>query len=145
VNLTARPFIETLSHAHELSLNEWRTMVVLASHPGATARTVSDLTGLDKMSVSRAVASLDRRARIHKAGDPHDARRTQLRLSPAGEQLFRSIGVLAAERESLLLAGVDAAERLRFEQLVDRMIRSLALVDDAAAMPQAAEGPPDLP
>jgi DNA-binding MarR family transcriptional regulator len=140
VNLTARPFIETLSHAHELSLNEWRTMVVLASHPGATARTVSDLTGLDKMSISRAVASLDRRARIQRTGDPQDARRTQLRLSPSGEQLFRSIGVLAAERESLLLAGIDATERLRFEQMVDRMIRTLALVDDAASMPQASEG-----
>jgi hypothetical protein len=53
--------------------------------------------------------------------------------------------VLAAERESLLLAGIDATERLRFEQMVDRMIRTLALVDDAASMPQASEGSSGLP
>ncbi len=45
VNLTARPGVETLSHAHELTLDERRTMVVLANHPGAKARSVVRLTG----------------------------------------------------------------------------------------------------
>ena len=35
VNLTARPFVETLARRHRLSLNEWRVMIVLASHPGS--------------------------------------------------------------------------------------------------------------
>ena len=40
VNLTARPFVETLARTHQLSLNEWRVMVVLASHPGVAASDV---------------------------------------------------------------------------------------------------------
>lgn len=132
VNLTARPFVETLSHAHELSLNEWRTMVVLASHPGITARRVADLTGLDKMTVSRAVASLERQGRLRKASDPRDARRTRLWLTAAGDTLFRSIGVLAAEREQRLFAGFAAADRAQFERLIDQLIRALTLDDSGS-------------
>ena len=66
VNLTARPFVETLSRQHQLSLNEWRVMVVLASHPGVAAHEVAEITGLDKMSVSRALAALERRRRVQR-------------------------------------------------------------------------------
>ena len=34
VNLTARPFSESIGKAHRLSLNEWRVLLVLASHSG---------------------------------------------------------------------------------------------------------------
>ena len=54
VNLTARPFSESIGKAHRLSLNEWRVLLVLANHAGVAASDVATLTGLDKMSVSRA-------------------------------------------------------------------------------------------
>ena len=37
VNLTARPFVETLARAHQLSLNDWRVMVGAGQPPGLTA------------------------------------------------------------------------------------------------------------
>ena len=37
VNLTARPFVESIGKAHRLTLNEWRVMLVLAAHPGVAA------------------------------------------------------------------------------------------------------------
>ena len=40
VNLTARPFNEVIGKRHELKLNEWRVMVVLASHPRCFATDV---------------------------------------------------------------------------------------------------------
>ena len=59
VNLTARPFNEGIGARHQLSLNEWRVMTVVAGHPGCTASDVCARTGMDKMSVSRAIVSLD--------------------------------------------------------------------------------------
>lgn len=35
VNLTTRPFSESIGKAHRLSLNEWSVLPVLAHHPGA--------------------------------------------------------------------------------------------------------------
>jgi DNA-binding MarR family transcriptional regulator len=137
VNLTARPFMETLSRTHHLSLNEWRAMVVLASHPGVTARDIAEHTGLDKMSVSRAVAGLERRRRLRKKIDAADARRTQLWLSVAGQALFESIGALAAQREAQLFGGSTAGERKAMAKTIDRLIVALAS-EPEQARPHAA-------
>lgn len=126
VNLTARPFVETLSREHELSLNEWRVMVVLASHPDVAATEVAEHTGLDKMSVSRAIAALARHGRLDKAADATDARRTLLRLSSGGGALYRRIGALAAQREAELFGGVSAAELAATSAVMDKLIASLS-------------------
>jgi DNA-binding MarR family transcriptional regulator len=125
VNLTARPFVETLSHRHQLTLNEWRAMVVLANHPGVAASEVAHLTGLDKMSVSRAVAGLVRHGRLRKASDAADARRTLLRLSDEGLALFRTVGRQAGAREKQLFGGVSALELRQLDAIADRLLASL--------------------
>jgi DNA-binding MarR family transcriptional regulator len=125
VNLTARPFMETLSTTHQLTLNEWRAMLVLASHPGVAAREVADHTGLDKMSVSRALAALERQGRIVKSPDPQDARRTQLHLSADGRQLFDTIAPSAAQREAQLYVALDEADVAQMHRLADRLMAAL--------------------
>ena len=84
VNLTARPFVESIGRAHHLTLNEWRVMLVLASHPGSAAQEVVAHTGLDKMTVSRALSGLQRRGRLVRREDAADKRRALLTLSSAG-------------------------------------------------------------
>lgn len=145
VNLTARPFVETLARTHDISLNEWRAMVVLASHPGCAAHEVAEYTGLDKMSVSRAIAALQRHARIHKLADPDDARRICLRLNAAGQALFKAIGNQAALREVQLFQGFSAADRQQLGKSIDRLIAALnssapPLVTAAAQQSQRAPG-----
>ena len=125
VNLTARPFVETLAAAHQLSLNEWRVMVVLASRPDVAAHEVADATGLDKMSVSRALAALARHHRVERHADATDARRTLLSLNVAGRRIFESLGALAAQREAQLFRGFGRAERVQLTALVDRLAASL--------------------
>lgn len=125
VNLTARPFVETLSRSHRLTLNEWRVMVVLASHPGVAATDVVDATGLDKMSVSRAIASLARHRRLDRHTDTTDARRARLTLTPVGSALFVRIGSLASVREAQLFCGVTDVEQARMSRTLDRLIAAL--------------------
>jgi DNA-binding MarR family transcriptional regulator len=125
VNLTARPFMETFSREHRLSLNEWRVMIVLASHPGVAAREVVDATGLDKMSVSRAIAALARHRRVDKQSDPADARRTLLCLSRQGLALFEAIGHQGAQREAALFSGLASEEHAALARIIDRLIAGL--------------------
>ncbi len=125
VNLTGRPFVETLARRHRLSLNEWRTMIVLASEPGIAAHEIVEVTGLDKMSVSRAVAALTRQGRVVKRDDPLDARRARLELSAAGRRLYEQIGVFGRAREQQLFGGLDAAERAQLEALIERLLAAI--------------------
>lgn len=126
VNLTARPFNEHVAKKHRLSINEWRAMVVLASHPGCVATDVVELTGLDKMSVSRAVAALHQEGRLEKHGDPLDHRKARLALTPEGSRLFEEIGEQAKRREDQLFAGVSDAELSELDSTLDRLLAALA-------------------
>ncbi|TFY99845.1 MarR family winged helix-turn-helix transcriptional regulator [Ramlibacter rhizophilus] len=125
VNLTARPFHESVGKQHDLSLNEWRTMVVLASHPGVTATDVAECTGLDKMSVSRAVAALEKHGRLQRETDPRDQRRNLLKLNAQGMRLFRRIGATAKQREAQLFAGVSARELDMLGATLDKLLAGL--------------------
>lgn len=126
VNLTARPFQQRVGRQHQLTLNEWRTMAVLGARPGLTATQVADLTGLDKMAVSRALAGLQRNKRLHRHEDPTDLRRSRLHLSSIGKALYAEVLVQAHEREAELFAGLAADELQQLDATLDRLIASVA-------------------
>lgn len=129
VNLTARPFVESIGRAHKLSLNEWRVMLVLASHPGAAAQDVVFHTGLDKMTVSRALAGLARHGRLVRKEDAADKRRTCLWLSAAGQRVYERVGRGGKAREAQLFATVGAAEQARLGRTLDRLVATLLAAD----------------
>src|SRR5580698_8625730 len=60
----------------DLNIPEWRTMAVLGGTPGLSAREVAARTAMDKVQVSRAVASLMKKKRIQRETDGNDARIT---------------------------------------------------------------------
>lgn len=129
VNLTARPFSESIGKGHHLSLNEWRVLLVLANHARVAASEVAALTNLDKMSVSRAIAALLRRGRVVRKVDAADKRRMLLRLSAEGERLYERIGVPAKARERSLFRGIGDEDQKRLGGLLDRLIDNLAAAD----------------
>jgi DNA-binding MarR family transcriptional regulator len=129
VNLTARPFSESIGKAHRLSLNEWRVLLVLANHGGVAASEVTALTGLDKMSVSRAIAALVRQGRVVRKVDGADRRRMLLRLSAEGERLYERIGTPAKVRERDLFAGTPEREQAQLGRTLDRLIDNLVAAD----------------
>ena len=133
VNLTARPFSESIGKAHHLSLNEWRVLLVLANHPRVVGSEVAALTGLDKMTVSRAIAALERRGRVVRKVDATDRRRMLLRLSAAGERLYERIGVPAKAREKSLFRGIGNVDQARLGRLLDRLIDNLRAADRGEA------------
>ncbi len=136
VNLTARPFVETIGRAHRLTLNEWRVMLVLASHPRSAAQDVVAHTGLDKMTVSRALAGLDRRGRLVRREDPRDKRRALVTLSAAGRRVYEQIGVGGKAREQQLFAALSPPDQAQLGRTLDTLITTL-LAADAPPAPRA--------
>jgi DNA-binding MarR family transcriptional regulator len=125
VNLTARPFQQRVGDQHQLTLNEWRVMAVLGARGGLSATQVAELTGLDKMAVSRALAGLKRHKRLHRHHDPTDQRSRRLYLSAAGKALYVTVSELAQQREHELFDGIDAAELARLGATLDKLIASV--------------------
>jgi DNA-binding MarR family transcriptional regulator len=104
-----------------LTIPEWRVMAVLATTPGLSAAEVAQRTAMDKVAVSRAVASLLRERRIVRQTARADRRRSLLRLSAAGEKVYAQVVPMALDYERDLLAPLTQKDR----EVVDRAIRIL--------------------
>jgi DNA-binding MarR family transcriptional regulator len=104
-----------------LSIPEWRVMAVLGQTPGLSARDVAARTAMDKVQVSRAVASLMRAKRIARVGDAKDGRITRLSLTRQGTAIYDEIVPLALHLEQLFLAALTPAERTTLATLMNKL------------------------
>jgi DNA-binding MarR family transcriptional regulator len=104
-----------------LSIPEWRVMAVLAMTPDLSAAEVAQRTAMDKVAVSRAVASLLRAGRIVRRTARADRRRSLLRLSLAGRRVYAQVVPVALAYERDLLAPLTRKDR----EVVDRAVRIL--------------------
>jgi DNA-binding MarR family transcriptional regulator len=104
-----------------IGLSEWRLMWVLGIEPVMTAQRASQIMGLDKAAVSRAVAGLERRGLLRAASDPADNRQRLIGLSSAGTDLYRKMIVVSRERQRRLLAPLSGEDQRNLANLLRRL------------------------
>jgi DNA-binding MarR family transcriptional regulator len=109
------------SERFALGVTEWRVMAVLGRYPELSANEVAQRTAMDKVAVSRAVARLLAAGQLQRETHDDDRRRSVLRLSAAGYDIYDQIAPLALAFEQRLFAGMDAAERDLLFRLLDRL------------------------
>ena len=108
-----------------LGITEWRVLAVLGRHPGLSAREVAERTAMDKVAVSRAIASLVEAGRIARDTDGGDRRRSVLQLSPAGEAIYREVAPLALAYQARLLEGLPPDQRTTLDHLLTHMEKAV--------------------
>jgi DNA-binding MarR family transcriptional regulator len=104
-----------------LAITEWRVLAVLGRHDDVSAREVADRTAMDKVAVSRAIASLLDAGRIERDTHGGDRRRSCLRLSPAGRAIYDEVAPLALAYQRRLLEGLADDERGALDRLLTRL------------------------
>jgi DNA-binding MarR family transcriptional regulator len=104
-----------------LSIPQWRVLCILAMTPDLSAAEVAQRTAMDKVAVSRATASLLKRGRIERRIARSDRRRSVLRLSRAGENVYEQVAPFALAYERALIQPLDDRER----SALDRLLRIL--------------------
>jgi DNA-binding MarR family transcriptional regulator len=122
-NRISRAIAREYQDRFELGVTEWRVMAVLARFDGdgISAREVAGYTEMDKVAVSRALASLVAAKRVVRRTHNGDKRRSVLRLSAAGWKIHDTVAPLARAHERTLLAQLDAAERHALERILDKL------------------------
>jgi DNA-binding MarR family transcriptional regulator len=101
-----------------LSIPEWRVMAVLAANPGLSAAEVTARTAMDKVAVSRAVATLLAAGRLRRTMVKSDRRRTHLELTPAGKRVYAQVVPMALNYERHLIAPLSARDRATLDRLL---------------------------
>ncbi|MEZ5897560.1 MAG: MarR family transcriptional regulator [Parvularculaceae bacterium] len=123
INVLARLMSEQLGAAYAnegLTISEWRVLAVVSQEHKMAARDVVARTPMDKMAVSRAVASLEARGLLCRAPGA-DRRVFHLRLSDAGKRIFARIADVAREYEAGALSCLSEDERATFFDMIERV------------------------
>jgi DNA-binding MarR family transcriptional regulator len=120
-NRVSNAIARTYSERFGLSVAEWRVMAVLGQASGLSARDVARRTEMDKVQVSRAVASLVRRRHVQKQSDSSDGRVSRLALTAKGRAIYDEIVPHALELEEQFLAALMPDERASFDRLIGKL------------------------
>lgn len=128
-NTVSRALARRYAERFGLSIPQWRVVAVLGHESDLSAMEVAERTVMDKVSVSRALSGLESDGRLVRRVDPHDRRRSILRLSAAGRAIYRKIVPLARDYEAQLLSPLSGRERDTLDELLTRLTRQASGLD----------------
>ena len=128
-NRVSRAFGRLYEARFDLKLPEWRVMAVLGRRTGITAREVAELTAMDKVAISRAVARLMEMGRVVAETDAADGRRQKLSLSESGWAIYHQIVPLAKRVEGSLVLGLEAGDLAVLDKLLVHLTRTAESID----------------
>ena len=128
-NRLMAPFSTHLSHRYRISLNEFRMLMTIGRLGRSASHELARLTGVNVMSVSRAVATLERHGRIAITPDPANRRRKWLTLTAEGERLYQIMSPQSERVAQYLFSELSEGEVAQLASIVERLIGTLEAKD----------------
>jgi DNA-binding MarR family transcriptional regulator len=125
-NTISRRIADLYDREFGLSVWQWRVMAVTADTPGISATEIGQRTEMDKVAVSRAVAGLIEMGYLVRRLSETDARRSDLFLTEAGEEVYALIVPLARAEESRLISSLSYEEQVELERIMRKLARAAA-------------------
>ena len=129
-NRLMAPFSTHLAHRHRISLNEFRMLMAIGRLGSCASHELADDTGVNAMSVSRAVSALERHGRISVTPDPANRRRKTLRLTEEGERLYALMAPQSERVADYLLQDLSRSDLAALDRIIATLIGTLEATDD---------------
>jgi DNA-binding MarR family transcriptional regulator len=122
----ASRWIERLLAGHEppLTLAQFSALRAIAAEP-VSAVDLARRTGVSSAAVSQLVSTLESAGWVERTREEADRRRQPLRLSSAGDAVFRSASRSLRSRLGALLGELPARESEQLERLLGRVEQAL--------------------
>ena len=114
---------------YNLSRQQWRIVAVLGDENKSTAaqmlsaKQLGELTNLDKMQTSRAIAKLEESEMVVRTQDENDKRSILLKLTEKGHTLYRTLIPLVIEREQKLLSALTEKQQQQFVYMMNKLLK----------------------
>ena len=146
---TARPGPAAATEAGfpAVSASEARALIELLTARGIAQGQLAALLGLEKSTVSRLAAGLERKGWLRRGRDEENQRFIRLYLTPEGRVIAARVWQAWQSRQARIMAGLSAEERAGLAAGLRGLVRGLAaegLPEDAGSTPDPA-GAPGMP
>jgi MarR family transcriptional regulator, temperature-dependent positive regulator of motility len=112
-----------MSRDFDVGRDEFNVLSCLSSHGPMAAKTICEVTGRPKNSISRAVTRLSERKMIRRKINPLDRRESSLILTDSGRKLYERVLPIAIDRQSTMLSGLSSSERALLDQVLNKLMQ----------------------
>lgn len=117
----SRIISQTYSPMFNLSRPEWRVLASLEELGQVSATSICGHSAQDKMTVSRAIASLESKGFLVRRSATDDRRNKHLELTEAGHRLYQNIVPLILAKEAGLLSTLSNEENILLNTLLSKL------------------------
>jgi len=128
-----------------VSTSEARALIELLSARGIAQGQLAALLGLEKSTVSRLAAGLERKGWLRRGRDEENQRYVRLYLTPEGRTIAAQVWQAWQSRQARILAGLSAEERAGLAAGLRGLVRGLAaegLLEETATGEAGGPGEP---
>ena len=122
-NYYTEPCFSAMSRDFDVGRDEFNVLSCLSSHGPMAAKTICEVTGRPKNSISRAVTRLSGRKMIRRKTNPLDRRESSLILTESGRKLYERVLPIAIDRQSTMLSGLSSSERALLDQVLNKLMQ----------------------
>ena len=122
-NYYTEPCFSVMSRDFDVGRDEFNVMSCLSSYGPMAAKTICEVTGRPKNSISRAVTRLSERKMIRRKINPLDRRESSLMLTESGRKLYERVVPVAIERQSTMLSGLSSSELALLDQVLNKLMQ----------------------
>ena len=124
-NLFTRQSAAALTKQFGIGAMDWRMLVMLTRHPGASVAQSAEAIGIDKAAVSRSLGRLLDKKLVTSIAQESDPRRKQWRLTKKGRDLHDNILVVVLKRLREQLGGFTDADIVELSRLLQKLHKNL--------------------
>jgi DNA-binding MarR family transcriptional regulator len=120
-NRVSTAIAKDYSDQFQLSIPEWRVMCILGEEQEISAVDIVERTVMDKVAVSRAVSKLTEKGRVQKHVSDNDKRRSLVKLTDEGLELYQKVLPIARDYERKILARLTEDDQQHLRALLDKL------------------------
>ncbi|MEM7598073.1 MAG: MarR family winged helix-turn-helix transcriptional regulator [Pseudomonadota bacterium] len=124
-NFWREPILRQMEKEIGLIRPELTVLMCLSFREDVHARDICEITEQPSNTVSRAVASLEKKGLITRTRDQRDTRRQVLNITPDGRDMHDRILTMFATAEKKMLSSLEPQELELLEGLLDKVARDV--------------------
>ena len=133
--LITQPFFTNFADRYDVTMNELRVIMTLASSSNAAVHEIGRATGMHQMNVSRAVASLTAAGRVSQRRDATvDRRRKIISLTAKGWALHGKLQPHVKKMAEFIFESMTELEMEFFSKLLRRLNSRLEDIDPSSPL-----------
>jgi DNA-binding MarR family transcriptional regulator len=113
------------ARAGEVTPQQAETLQLISERGAVSTSTLAVMLGIDPSTASRNLSGLERAGYITRKKGSHDARQTDVRLTPRGKRTADAVNSDATQAFMLLMEKLPRADRARVIDALDVLARAL--------------------